>query len=120
MEDIFKFLLVVGFIAIGIVKQYKKEADKNAKPDAPVPDLTGNDTTYGGYIPEGPQKPQKARKAGKKGKAKAAFQTPGNSTHSAPPPTEPQESEEASEFSIRSAEEARKAIIWSEILQRKY
>lgn len=116
MEDIVKFLLVIGFIVIGIAKQYKKEADKEAEPDMPVPDeplpdLQKGDTTCGGYIPEGPKtvKPvPKPRKA------------PPRSAPATPPLAEPQTPEETSEFNIRSAEEARKAIIWSEILNRKY
>ena len=136
MEDIVKFLLVIGFIIVGIAKQYKKETNKEAEsdmplpdaPDEPLPDLQKGDTTYGGYIPEGPQPVQpivqpvpKPRK--KKGKAKPFLQTSEPSLHStpaAPPLVEPQAPEEPSEFSIRSAEEARKAIIWSEILNRKH
>ena len=30
MEDVFKFLLVAAVIVIGLVKQFKKEANKNA------------------------------------------------------------------------------------------
>ena len=37
-----------------------------------------------------------------------------------PPPSVQQKPETDSEYAIHSAEEARKAIIWSEILQRKY
>ena len=38
MEDVFKFLLVAAVIVIGLVKQFKKEADKNAdkSPDIPM------------------------------------------------------------------------------------
>lgn len=112
MEDIVKFLLVIGFIVIGIVKQSKKETDKEAEPDMPVPDA-----------PLPTQPIAQPRKAKKKGKAKPFPQTSGPSPHSTPatpPLAEPQTPEETSEFNIRSAEEARKAIIWSEILNRKY
>ena len=60
MEDVFKFLLVAAVIVIGLVKQFKKEANKNAdkSPDIPMPDVDnplpeywGGDT-YGGFIPE--------------------------------------------------------------------
>ena len=106
MEDVFKFLLVAAVIVIGLVKQFKKEANKNAdkSPDIPMPDVDnplpeywGGDT-YGGFIPEGPKPAEKPK-----------------------PASRPQESDEVtSEYGIHSAEEARKAIIWSEILQRKY
>ena len=64
MEDVFKFLLVAAVIVIGLVKQFKKEANKNAdkSPDIPMPDVDnplpeywGGDT-YGGFIPGGPKK----------------------------------------------------------------
>ena len=69
MEDVFKFLLVAAVIVIGLVKQFKKEANKNAdkSPDItlpevvnPLPEYWGGDT-YGGFIPEGPQAGRKAQ-----------------------------------------------------------
>ena len=114
MEDAFKFLLVVAVIAIGLVRRFKKESNKSAdkSPDIPMPDADnplpeywGGDT-YGGFIPEGPSSKSKH----------ASMRTSPPS-----PASSPQESGEAtSEYGIHSAEEARKAIIWSEILQRKY
>lgn len=40
MEDIFKFLLVIGIIAVGFVRQAKKEANKKTggSPVMPMPD----------------------------------------------------------------------------------
>ena len=40
MDDILQFLLIAGIIVIGIVKQFKKEAKKNAdnSPAMPMPD----------------------------------------------------------------------------------
>ena len=40
MEDIFKFLLVIGIIAIGFVRQARKEAKKKTggSPVMPMPD----------------------------------------------------------------------------------
>ena len=66
MDGILQFLLIVGIIVIGVVKQFKKEAKKNAEnrpampvPEndidesaLPIPEAWGN--TYGGFIPEGP------------------------------------------------------------------
>lgn len=125
MEDVFKFLLVAAVIAIGLVKR-KKEANKNAdkSPGMPMPDIDnplpeywGGDT-YGGFIPEGP-KPAEKPKPVSEPRAKSKY----TSIKASPPSPAscPQESDEAtSEYGIHSAEEARKAIIWSEILQRKY
>lgn len=126
MEDVFKFLLVAAVIVIGLVKQFKKEANKNAdkSPDIPMPDVDnplpeywGGDT-YGGFIPEGPkpaEKPKPVSKPSAKSKHTSIKASPPS------PASHPQESDEAtSEYGIHSAEEARKAIIWSEILQRKY
>ncbi|WP_342985031.1 hypothetical protein [Bacteroides uniformis] len=120
MEDVFKFLLVAAVIVIGLVKQFKKEANKNAdkSPDIPMPDVDnplpeywGGDT-YGGFIPEGPKPVSKPSAKSKHTSIKASPPSPAS---------RPQESDEVtSEYGIHSAEEARKAIIWSEILQRKY
>ena len=73
MEDVFKFLLVAAVIVIGLVKQFKKEANKNAdkSPDIPMPDVDnplpeywGGDT-YGGFIPEGPKPAEKPKPVSK-------------------------------------------------------
>ena len=136
MEDAFKFLLVAAVIVIGLVRQFKKEAKKNAgnKPDMPIPDTNMDDemypsdqeNTYGGYIPEGPQalgesaeqifvRPVKPKSS----KSTTSSYTPTKPQNS-PLVSDTQESDEPSEYGIHSAEEARRAIIWSEILQRKY
>lgn len=146
MEDVFKFLLIAAAIVIGIARQFKKEAKKNAdngpvmptpEEDQPLPENWGGGT-YGGYIPEGPQ-PEPVRQI--KQKATTSTPKPFRSGTSAPtnagtssykstssmqslPPliSGLQEFEEPadSEFAIQSTEEARRAIVWSEILQRKY
>ena len=143
MEDVLKFLLIAAVIVIGIVRQLKKEANKNADkaPTMPVPEtenpLPGNwgGGTYGGYIPEGPQQ-EPVIKVEKKKTAPKPFlsnsyvplgpegtssynKTPSINPNISPPVPEVQENDD-SEFAIHSAEEARRAIIWSEILQRKY
>ena len=73
MEDVFKFLLVAAVIVIGLVKQFKKEANKNAdkSPDIPMPDVDnplpeywGGDT-YGGFIPGGPKPAEKPKPVSK-------------------------------------------------------
>lgn len=145
MDGIIQFLLIAGIIVIGIVKQFKKEAKKNAedRPAVPLPDDDMDDTmpipeswgkTYGGFIPEGPKQEPKpipkeeyqfssskhvfAADSAKTSPKRAV--APPKQKSSPPPTTSQQKSETESEYSINSAEEARKAIIWSEILQRKY
>ncbi len=126
MEDVFKFLLVAAVIATGLIRQFKKETNKNAdkSPGIPMPDVDNplpenwGGGTYGGFIPEGP-KPTNKPKTVSKPSAKSKY----TSIKASPPApaSHPQEPDEAtSEYGIHSAEEARKAIIWSEILQRKY
>lgn len=134
MEDVFKFLFVIIIIAVGFIRQAKKEAKKKAannpampRKENPLPE-SWNDETYGGYIPEGPQ-PEVAVIPEKKEKYKSSKSfTPTTGTfadridssanYNSPPTSI--EADEKSEFEIHSVEEARRAIIWSEILQRKY
>ena len=106
MEDVFKFLLVAAFIVIGLVRQSKKKSGDNADEDSGMP-LPDADMP----LPE----PWKG--------STCEHREDDTSGKDAPPPPSsfPQESDEATpEYGIHSAEEARKAIIWSEILQRKY
>ena len=146
-DGILQFLLIAGIIVIGIVKQFKKEAKKNAdnNPAMPLPEGEIDEDampipqswgkTYGGYIPEGPEVETTPAPATKKeyqfSSSKHIFG--GDSANTSPkpvtappkqkispPPSTPQTPKADSEYSIHSAEEARKAIIWSEILQRKY
>ncbi len=126
MEDVFKFLLVAAVIATGLIRQFKKETNKNAdkSPGIPMPDVDNplpenwGGGTYGGFIPEGP-KPTNKPKTVSKTSAKSKYTSIKASPPS--PASHPQEPDEAtSEYGIHSAEEARKAIIWLEILQRKY
>ncbi|WP_348768186.1 hypothetical protein [uncultured Bacteroides sp.] len=126
MEDVFKFLLVAAVIATGLIRQFKKETNKNAdkSPGIPMPDVDNplpenwGGGTYGGFIPEG-LKPTNKPKTVSKPSAKSKYTSIKASPPS--PASHPQEPDEAtSEYGIHSAEEARKAIIWSEILQRKY
>lgn len=139
MEDFLKFLLVAGVIVVGLVKQFKKEAQKNANKRSPMPmpeeaevPLPKNwDETFGETME------QKSTAQSKKKKETSIFNSsqstsfvPNNSTGTkshtnstqqfiSPPDPDQPESEE-SEFAIQSAEEARRAIVWSEILRRKY
>jgi hypothetical protein len=138
MEDLFKFLLVAAVIAIGLVRQFKKEAKKNSesKPVMPLPDTDMNDdvfppysdqgNTYGGYIPQGPPMTKQSteenvtRPIRSKSKKATTSSYTSIQTAKSSPITEIKEPDETSEYGIHSAEEARRAIIWSEIIQRKY
>lgn len=75
---------------------------------------------YGGYIPESPPRMKKPKPAYRN---YAPPKNKRNCGKASPPPSAslPQESDETTpEYGIHSAEEARRAIIWAEILQRKY
>ncbi|WP_294617120.1 hypothetical protein [uncultured Bacteroides sp.] len=126
MEDIFKFLLIAGIMIISFVRQAKKEAKKKAgnTPAVPVPDEgrpfpeTLNDEIYGGYIPESPKPVTVVARKKTEKKHKPAPKQPFIQPNTDNTLSEP--ADVPSEFEIHSAEEARKAIIWGEILQRKY
>ncbi|MBU3814773.1 MAG: hypothetical protein H9791_09800 [Candidatus Bacteroides intestinipullorum] len=134
MEDILKFLLVAAVLIVAFVRQAKKEARKQTAPPPPVmpqPEITSSplpeeskDQTYGGYIPEGPApEPQDPPRPKAKRKPAQTFAktSPKQNISTPPPPTAtPVAKEGATDYQIRSAEEARRAIIWGEILTRKY
>ena len=125
MEDVVKFLLIAAVIVIGIARQYKKEAQKKEAADIPpgmppVPEaadagdpLPPHRTTPEAepfiprYAPAQPEAPQPRREA--------------KPTAAAPkPPIPPADENADTDYAIRSAEDARRAIVWSEILKRKY
>lgn len=123
MEDILQFLVIAGIIALGVYRQFAKEKTKNAENERP--------TTQPEYevveMPTLSDFPQ--RRAPKKQKQQSLPQEGVRTTlnprlHSssdiaAAPLIEDDEIID-SEFAIHSEEEAKRAIIWSEILQRKY
>ncbi|HIY88660.1 MAG TPA: hypothetical protein H9824_08160 [Candidatus Bacteroides pullicola] len=134
MEDILKFLLVAGVLVVAFIRQAKKEAQKKQTslppfmpqpeaPSAPLPDEP-KDRTYDGYIPEEPA-PEPAAPPRPKAKRKAAqtfakAKPKQNIAAASPSVATPDTENDASDYNIRSAEEARRAIIWGEILNRKY
>ncbi|MCI1683766.1 MAG: hypothetical protein LKI39_14620 [Bacteroides sp.] len=139
MDGIVQFLIIAGVIVIGIVKHLKKEADKSVekKPDilakretsAQKVFIPNYEKKYGGYIPEDTIFEPKATVASKnkskqeKNKTSSSYH---NTTVSPPKNTSSSESiasqapEATPDFNFHSIEEIRKAVIWSEILQRKY
>lgn len=121
MEDILQFLFITGLIIIGIVRQFREESKKNADKqfDIPLPeeeeideDATPVPQSWGrpyvGHITE--KQPPK--------KVSASVAPPKRVSPPSPPALQTPDSNP--DYSIHSAEEARKAIIWSEILRNKW
>lgn len=120
--EILKFLLIVAIIAFAIVRQTRKnKAEQSDKrPSAPAPGHFN--PMEAAPVKEEITKPH--RKASKQSKKTKANYTPSVSegariTAPAPHSSEPEQATDTN-FSIGSIEDARKAIIWSEILNRKY
>ena len=120
MDDFFNFLLIVATVVVFVSKLFKKETDKatEADIDVDVPDedtplpRTVTPTSRHTAVPPSRPSGKTSRPSGKTSR-KAPSSTPSYDHRS------PQEEPEAdSEFAIRSAEEARRAIVWSEILRR--
>lgn len=133
MDDILQFLVIAGAIAFGIFRQFKKtEANKSEKRiPTPTPEFE-----YETYEPENKPEfepvilPKKTSVQDiPKKKTASAYQpvlplteegtratAHALSSSSLDDETSPNENE----YAIHSREEAERAIIWSEILQRKY
>ena len=131
MEDILKFLLIAAILIVAFVRQARKEAQKKAPQKtvppisgetSPLPDYPEESGTYGGYIPEGPASEpapspilQPRSMPSSEGQRTTKERQPQKSDKATPP-----RGKAAEDFRIHSAEEARRALIWSEILTRKY
>ena len=145
MEDFLKFLLIAGVILVGIFKEVSKN-NKSKKtqnkrpvpptpspvevdPDAtPIPEFWGRGSkVLDDFLQSIPVEQPAPKPAPKKKKeeisvaasiANSSAQDKRNakqgSHYNHPEPDSDQD------FSIHSVEEARRAIIWGEILQRKY
>ncbi|WP_077155560.1 hypothetical protein [Bacteroides bouchesdurhonensis] len=149
MEDIFKFLLLAGVIIVGIVKSIRKTVDHTEDkrsvpptqstvetvPDTvPLPEAWGKifspkDIFQPATTPKKSTSPSQKPKNQKKHAAQfgsennvAQQNAESQSSHphisSSTVSLEPSENEE--DFAIHSIEEARRAIIWGEIMHRKY
>lgn len=149
MEDIFKFLLLGGVIIISIVRSLKKAvaSTEDQRPSAPkqptaetVPDAVPIPEAWGkmfspkdifqsgAEMKESTSSSQK-QKNQKKLTAQSGLgnnvvqqktESQSNIPHTSSSPISQELSDNEEDFTIRSAEEARRAIIWGEILQRKY
>ena len=137
MEDILKFLLIAGILIIGFVKQAKKEAKNTSAPprddnDMPHPHKTHPlpESWEGIPIPpplqtDNTQAKEQAHKQKVKPFIPQNYQTQQTVQHKqsvaqTPQTTRAETPDTSPAIDIQSAEEIRKGIIWSEILQRKY
>jgi hypothetical protein len=111
-NGIFQILLIVTFLFIGIVKAYQK-AKKQQVNDNPNQKSIDNDDYY-----------HKKEKKTLSQPISPHITTLSNTklSKSLQPPilSDDSNSEEETDFNIHSPEEAKRAIIWSEIIQRKY
>ena len=109
MDDIVKVLVIMAAFALPLIRQIKKSKTERSaqKPFVPIPDTEEPEVlkVTRKYQPLHSQ-PTSQKVEVKKNKtvSQKIETTPSNDP----------------EFTIHSAEEARKAIIWSEILNRKY
>ena len=127
MEDILKILFVVGILLYEIVRRIRKEDSGQAASleedlpepeDIPVP-LDEPDATCV-FTPEEEEKPADPLPPTPKPQRKKPQTYQPLPDAPATPPTTDITAAQEDEYRILSAEEARKAIIWGEILQRKY
>lgn len=120
--EILKFLLIVAIMAFAIVRQARKNkaATSEKSPAAPAPQT---------FDPMEKQKPRMKeektklqRKSSNQTKKVPPMDPHSEGARATASPLTPPGPEQAShtDFAIGSAEDARKAIIWSEILNRKY
>ena len=147
MEDFLKFLLIAGVILVGIFKEVsknsksKKATDKRPvppisspteiEPDAvPMPEAWGkielpipkkSSKQASRHAPTQQQQKKKREEVSVAASlANSAAQDELNSRQGSHFNTPNESSDNNGDFTIHSAEEARRAIIWGEILQRKY
>lgn len=145
MEDLLKFLLIAGIIGIGIFKEASKSKSKkanNKRPASstpippvssdtnPLPEAWGQRTFLDELIrPAYAEQQTSKTKENRNKKTHVASTSMGTyaqnlQTIGSEPLTSPSSptivEEEKEDFTIHTVEEARRAIIWGEIFQRKY
>jgi len=123
--DIIQVLIIIGIIIFAVVKQLWGSKEEENKPQQknriPREEKEMADTEYDytdpqpflsyDYEPLTPSLETLRRSSPKRPDTRIEI--------TAPPPIQ-EEPEEQQEFNIQSTEEVRRAIIWSEILNRKY
>lgn len=129
MEDLLKFLFIASIIAIGIYKEASKAKAKKPSQNRPAPSATPT-TPNPSPLPAGWDESKKSddffQTIPRESVASRKERLSAPSNQYTQKRTEPvsdtlsQSIPEEEDFTIHSAEEARRAIIWGEILQRKY
>lgn len=150
MDDILKFFLIAGVILIGVLREANKNKSKKTQNQRPhpsmpptteaAPDDAPFPETWGKMFPpqdvfqpvpiEKPSK-QAQKEINARRQAAESRQTVAEKKSMQASPSSPDSPRasigakapacsEKEDFTIHSAEEARRAIIWGEILQRKY
>jgi hypothetical protein len=120
MGNNFQILIIIGIVVFAVVKQLaglNKKGKKQQRPPVTLP-KDNEEWEEWDYTPPAPsyevvKQPLPSPKT-KKPKQTKKPEAP------APQPPIKEEPENAPEFDICSTEEVRRAIIWSEILNRKY
>lgn len=117
MENIIQILIVTGFIIIFAVVRQLAGSNKKGKERHRLP-LPGDDEEWEEWGHD-----HSTLSAGMATQQLSKKQTKRKQTRSSDPPVPPpvrEEPDDIQEFDIYSTEEVRRAIIWSEILNRKY
>lgn len=120
--EILKFLIIVAIIAFAIVRQARKNKAGQSEKRPSTPAAGDFNPMQQPAVKE--EKAPLQRKASKQSKkTKAHYTEPASegarTTAATPTPPEAEQATDTN-LAIRSAEDARRAIIWSEILNRKY
>ncbi len=118
MEDILKFLFVAIVLGVAFVQHIRKETAQKASKKAlePAPGETIPERQHASM--SRPKKNGAYDRGAHKGKPVATGEAVRCPDSTMRKETDPQNVEE--DYGIRSVEEARRAMVWSEILARKY
>lgn len=116
MEDVFQILIVVALVLFAIVKQLLKTPTAAPKVAVETPERA---ETAELIIPKKQQRRHSPEVTAATSKSKT-YHSISDSKDSIDAPKEVPMTEEEQEFGLQTDEEVKKAIIWSEILHRKY
>lgn len=116
MEDFFQVLVIIGIIAVAVIKQFAKKAEETQKQKPVVNPYEDMDFPPLPPVPPISEKPFKPVTRITTPRPSSILENKPGDT----PILQEEQISEKPEFDIQSAEEVRKAIIWSEILNRKY
>ena len=128
MRDIWEYLLLAAVIGVGVFSEIKKSKTKKSAEQAAMPTpATKPISTSSTKKKEHQQETVAALKARKAKEEMMNSKLPVEGKRSTYTPISPaaevsilNDNTVESEFAISTPEEARKAIIWSEILQKRY